>query len=59
MIRTASVESLPTKKAARFLGVSERRLYEIRSGALKWTRSGGKTFYTKTSLEKLLKTREN
>ena len=51
-------QMIPTKKAAKFLGISEDHLYKVREGNLKWAKKEGKTFYHKSSLEKLLAKRE-
>ena len=53
-----SVEMVPTKAAASFLGISEDYIYDVRHGNLKWAKKGNKTFYSKKSLEKFLTKRE-
>jgi len=45
---------VPTTKAAKMLGISEDYLYEIRKGMLKWKKQGNRTFYSKSSVDKLI-----
>ena len=47
-------QMVPTQEAAKFLGISEDYLYNIRQGNLKWKKEGCRTFYSKSSLSRLL-----
>jgi len=45
---------VPTQKAAKMIGISEDHLYTVRKGNLKWMKKEGKTFYSKSSIDKLI-----
>jgi len=50
-------QMVPTPVAAKFLGISEDYLYEVRKDNLKWKKKGCRTFYSKASLSRLLNKR--